>query len=213
MTLTQNHYRHYFITATNTDAGKTYVASYLAQQLRNAGHDVAVMKPVASGCYLSSSGLRNPDTDALIDASGCTADYDIINPYRFQPAIAPHIAAQQADINISLGTIQNCYQQLITNADYSIVEGAGGWFVPLNEAQLMSEIPQALNLAVILVVDIKLGCINHALLSWEAIKRSGCEFAGWIANQTEPHVDNKEEIFAYLCQSLGQPLENLNHKK
>jgi dethiobiotin synthetase len=191
--------RGWFITGTDTDCGKTLVASALVHKLRAAGQRVAVMKPVASGCELTAEGLRNADAQALIAASGRAWSYAQVNPYAFAPAIAPHIAAARAGVAIELQPILDAAAALAAGQDALLVEGAGGWRVPLSEELDMAALAAALQLPVILVVGMRLGCLNHAMLSAEAIARDGCQLAGWVANSIDPALAE----FAANLQTLN----------
>ena len=196
----------YFIIGTDTNVGKTYVASALVKHFAALGLKTIGMKPVASGCELNEkSELINEDVTALISASNVSATLDLINPYRFAPAIAPHIAAQQVDVQIDLEVIQQAYTQLVCLADVLIVEGAGGFCVPLNKTQTLADLAVLLNVPMILVVGMRLGCINHALLTVEAIQARGLKLAGWIANEIEPNFTMFDENLSSLQQRIAAP--------
>jgi len=196
----------YFITGTDTDVGKTYVACQLMAVLRQQILKVAGFKPVASGADIHDGILKNNDALLLIEQASISEDYQTINPYCFAPAIAPHIAAQQAGCVIELNTIKQKYSQLANKSDVVIVEGAGGWCVPLTDDLGFYDIPISLKLPVILVVGLKLGCINHALLTQAAILQSGCEIVGWVANEVAPGFQEKDQNIAYLKNKLESPL-------
>lgn len=174
--------RGYFVTGTDTGVGKTTVAVALIHALRRRGFKVAAMKPVAAGCVWLDGQLRNDDVVALSAAANVKADPAIINPYAFIPAIAPHIAAAQVDVEIELDKITSAYAALSQVADVVVVEGVGGFRVPLSEHLDTADLAQALGLPVMLVVGMRLGCLNHALLTAEAIQNRGLKLAGWIAN-------------------------------
>jgi dethiobiotin synthetase len=196
----------YFVIGTDTNVGKTYVASALVKHFTAIGLKTVGMKPVASGCELNEKNeLINEDVTALISASNINADLDLINPYRFVPAIAPHIAAEQAGVQIDLEVIQQAYAQLACLADMLIVEGAGGFCVPLNKTQTLADLAVLLNIPVILVVGMRLGCINHALLTVEAIQARGLKLAGWIANEIEPNFAMFDENLSSLQQRISAP--------
>lgn len=196
-----------FITGTDTDAGKTLCAIAIIKKLASTTQQrIAAMKPVAAGATLTQQGLRNQDALLLSAASTVQAPYDLINPYCFAPAIAPHIAAAQQNVEISTEYIQTCYQQLVQKSDIVIVEGAGGWHVPLNASQRLSDLAILLSLPVVIVVNIKLGCLNHTLLTLEAIQNSGLPIFGWIANITNPKDACQQENIAYLKSNLPPPL-------
>lgn len=196
----------YFVIGTDTNVGKTYVASALVKLFGAQGLKTVGMKPVASGCQLNEkSELINEDVTSLISASNIKANLDLINPYRFAPAIAPHIAAEQAGVKIDLGIIQQAYAQLASLADALIVEGAGGLCVPLNKTQTLADLAVQLNIPMILVVGIRLGCINHALLTIEAIQARSLKLAGWIANEIEPNFAMFDENLSSLQQRIAAP--------
>jgi dethiobiotin synthetase len=196
----------YFVIGTDTNVGKTYVASALVQHFAALGIKTVGMKPVASGCEFNEKNeLINEDVTALISASNISATLDLINPYRFAPAIAPHIAAEQAGVQIDLNVIQQAYAQLVGMADVVVVEGAGGFCVPLNSTQTLADLAVLLNIPMILVVGIRLGCINHALLTVEAIQTRGLRLAGWIANEIEPNFAMFDENLSSLQQRIAAP--------
>jgi dethiobiotin synthetase len=173
----------YFITGTDTGVGKTRVAVALIHALRAQGLRVAAMKPVAAG---SVPGELNEDVTALLQAANVVADIRDVNPYAFVDAVAPHIAAQQMGVQIELPVIVAAYARLAAIADVVVVEGAGGWRVPLNAREDMADLAQALGLPVVLVVGLRLGCLNHALLTAESIVRRRLPWAGWAGNTIDP---------------------------
>jgi len=198
--------KSYFIIGTDTNVGKTYVASALVQHFVRLGFQSLGMKPIASGCERNQRGeLINDDVQALINASNVSAPLNLINPYRFEPAIAPHIAATQAGVFVDLHEITQAYAQLTTLAEAVVVEGAGGFFVPLNEAQTLADLAVQLNIPIILVVGMRLGCINHALLTVEAIQSRGLCLTGWVANQIDPNFEMFEENLASLKKRIVAP--------
>lgn len=194
----------FFVTGTDTEVGKTVISVGLINQLQRQGLRVVAMKPVASGCEVTTLGLRNEDALALQAAADIKVAYEQVNPYAFSPAIAPHIAAQQADTEIDLQRLANVYQQLQQQADATVVEGAGGWLVPLNDNQTIADLAVQIKLPVVLVVAIKLGCINHALLSAQSIRSSGLELAGWVANDFLGDSQN-EAIIDAINSRIGAP--------
>lgn len=196
----------YFVIGTDTNVGKTYVASALVKHFADAGLKTVGMKPVASGCELSEKNdLINEDVTALTSASNVSASLDLINPYRFAPAIAPHIAAEQVGVQIDLNIIKQAHEQLSSMADMVIVEGAGGFYVPLNNAETLADLAVELNLPIILVVGMRLGCINHALLTVAAIQSRGLSLAGWVANQIEPNMPMFDENLSSLQARIAAP--------
>jgi dethiobiotin synthetase len=193
-----------FVTGTDTEVGKTVVSVGLIEKFKQQGLAVAAMKPIASGCENTAQGLRNDDALALQQYANIKLAYELMNPYAFEPAIAPHIAAEQSNKSVDLNVIKTNFNQIQQQADTVVVEGAGGWLVPLNQTQTMADLAIALDLPIVLVVGIRLGCINHALLSVAAIQQSGLSFLGWVAN----HVDQRsesEDIVSSLKQRIDAP--------
>jgi len=194
-----------FVTGTDTEVGKTRISVALVELLQQQGKRVAVMKPVASGCEITADGLRNDDAVQLRLQADVSLAYELINPYAFEPAIAPHIAAKQAGIKIDLEVIKQNFDLIQSQAECVVVEGAGGWMVPLNEHESMADLAVKMGLPVVLVVDIRLGCINHALLTVEAIKQSGLVLHAWVANQRQENAQ-ADDIVATLKQGITAPL-------
>ncbi|MCU1723104.1 dethiobiotin synthase [Pseudomonas sp. 5P_5.1_Bac1] len=196
----------YFIAGTDTDVGKTTVAAGLLHAAQLAGLSTLGAKPVASGCEVTPKGLRNADALALIAQSSIKLPYEQINPFAFEPAIAPHLAAREAGIELSVqGLLGPMREILARQADFTLIEGAGGWRVPLSHHANLSDLAVALKLPVILVVGVRLGCINHALLSAEAIGRDGLQLAGWVANIIDSRTSRLEENLASLAERLPAP--------
>jgi dethiobiotin synthetase len=196
----------YFITGTDTGVGKTMVTLGLMQRLQDRIRRVVAMKPVASGCQCTAQGLRNTDALLLQRQASLPLEYSEVNPYAFEPAIAPHLAAAEAGRRIELATIRTAYRHLAARADQVCVEGIGGWLVPLNEAQTVADLAAELGLGIILVVGIRLGCLNHALLTQAAIDGTGLQLAGWVANQPSPGCERAGDIIAALRTGLAAPL-------
>ncbi|WP_460417958.1 dethiobiotin synthase [Pseudomonas sp. microsymbiont 2] len=196
----------YFIAGTDTDVGKTTIAAGLLHAARQLGLSTLAAKPVASGCSVTPKGLRNSDALALIDESSIKLPYEAINPFAFEPAIAPHVAAREAGVALSVPALRDAMQQVLgQRADFTLIEGAGGWRVPLSDHANLSDLAIALKLPVILVVGVRLGCINHALLSAEAIARDGLQLAGWVANIVDPRTSRLEENLSSLAERLPAP--------
>ncbi|WP_455229996.1 dethiobiotin synthase [Geopseudomonas aromaticivorans] len=196
----------FFIAGTDTDVGKTTVAAGLLHAARLRGLSTAAAKPVASGCARTPQGLRNGDALALLGECSLALDYAEVNPFAFEPAIAPHLAAREVGVDLSVAALLPPVQQVLARgADFSLVEGAGGWRVPLAGRESLSDLAVALRLPVILVVGVRLGCINHALLSAEAIARDGLTLAGWVANVVDPATSRLEENLATLSERLPAP--------
>ncbi len=196
----------YFIAGTDTDVGKTTVAAGLLHAARLNGLNTLGAKPVASGCSVTAKGLRNADALALIDESSVKLPYEQVNPFAFEPAIAPHLAAREAGVSLDVPALLASMRLILSQgADFTLIEGAGGWRVPLSDRANLSDLAIALELPVILVVGVRLGCINHALLSAEAIARDGLQLAGWVANIIEPRTSRLEENLATLAERLPAP--------
>ncbi|MFL9814280.1 dethiobiotin synthase [Stutzerimonas sp. VN223-3] len=196
----------FFVTGTDTEGGKTTIAAGLLHAARLAGLSTAAAKPVASGCEVTAEGLRNGDALALLGECTLPMRYEEVNPFAFEPAIAPHLAAREAGIDLSVVHLAEPVRQMLAlQADFSLVEGAGGWRVPLAGRENLSDLAVQLGLPVILVVGVRLGCINHAVLSAEAIERDGLRLAGWVANIVEPETSRLEENLATLAERLAAP--------
>ncbi|MCF6234979.1 MAG: dethiobiotin synthase [Gammaproteobacteria bacterium] len=195
-----------FVTGTDTDIGKTWVSAGLMVALKKQGRCVAGMKPVASGCKPLPEGLRNEDAGLLMEQASQKFLYENVNPFAFVPAIAPHLAASDVGEVISCEKIMQHYRCLESQADYVVVEGVGGWKVPLNDQETVADLAHTLALPVILVVGIRLGCINHALLSYEAIIRDGLNVVGWVANSIEESSLRFNENIEAIRQRIKAPL-------
>ena len=198
--------RGIFITGTDTGAGKTVVAAGLVRLLAGQGRRVIGLKPIASGAVETTAGLRNADALALSAESSVHVPYAVTNPYCFEPAIAPHLAAAEAGVPVPLLALKRWYEAASAVAEVAVVEGAGGWRVPLHPEGFLSDLPEQLALGVVLVVGLRLGCLNHARLTLEAIERSGrCRFAGWIGCQVDPDFARLDANLDTLARLLGQP--------
>jgi len=196
-----------FVSGTDTDVGKTLVAAAILVYANQKGLSTAALKPVAAGCEQGEQGLCNDDALLLQKHASMELGYEQINPFAFAPAIAPHIAAREEGRRLSADRIVGfCRGVLMKGADLTVVEGAGGWRVPLNEREYFSRIPQLLQLPVVLVVGMRLGCINHAILTAEAIQRDGLTIAGWVANCVEPEMPRYQDNLNTLKQSISAPL-------
>jgi dethiobiotin synthetase len=195
----------FFVTGTDTGVGKTLVACALLHAFARTGMSCVGMKPVAAGCEMRVDGLRCEDVEALKSAASVSAPIEWINPYALISPIAPHIAARQAGIEIELARIENAYEKLRALAKVVIVEGVGGFKVPLNESEDVADLACRLNLPVILVVGMRLGCLNHALLTAEAIRACGLKLAGWVANQIDPEMNVFADNLAALKRRIRGP--------
>lgn len=192
-----------FITGTDTEIGKTFVSSLLIKFLIENDLKVIGMKPVASGAKIVDGELKNEDALILMQAANVDADYKTVNPYVFEPAVAPHIAAEQVGTEIDFDKIKNNYDQLKKISDVVVVEGVGGWYAPLSSYTTVADLADALQLPVILVVGLRLGCLNHALLTAQAIRQSGLPVAGWVANHMEKDFSSAEENIKTLKHYLN----------
>jgi len=197
--------RGLFVTGTDTGIGKTVVACALVRAFLARGERVAVMKPIASGAMRTAEGLRNEDALSLIAATGRPLRYDLVNPFCFEPAISPHIAADDDKIEIDLGTIRAAFEALAVDCDRVVVEGAGGWLAPVSRRESMADLARALDVPVVMVVGLRLGCLNHAQLTRQAIRATGVRFAGWIANRLGPPMEREAENLATLEERLAEP--------
>ena len=209
----------FFVTGTDTDTGKTLVTSGLLVAAKQQGLETIGLKPVAAGCEQTPEGLRNSDALHLIEAMSIDLPYSQVNPIALEPAIAPHIAASEADRRITVDRLAGiCRGALMRKHDISFIEGAGGWRVPLNNREMLSGLAITMNTSVILVVGMKLGCISHALLTAEAIMRDGLKLAGWVANLIDPNMSRYDENLQTLKDLLPLPclgvvpwLDNVSH--
>lgn len=198
--------RGVFITGTDTEVGKTVVATAMVRALVEAGHRIAGMKPVAAGCDETPEGPQNSDAVALRTAANVPAPYETVNPWCLKLPASPHIAAAKEGKSVKLAPIVQAFGQLTRNSDLVVVEGAGGWLAPINESETMADIAVALDLPVILVVGLRLGCLNHAMLTAQAIEARGLTFAGWIGNHLQPRFENAAENLETLEARLPAPL-------
>ncbi len=194
-----------FVTGTDTGVGKTRVAVALCGALAARGKRVAAMKPVASGCIRTPDGLRNEDALALLSAMTVRARYSEVNPYAFEPAIAPHIAAEEAGIAIDFTVLDRSYERLGLQSDFLVVEGAGGWLAPLDASRGFADLAARWQTGVILVVGLRLGCLNHALLTVESIAHRGLTLRGWVANCIDPAFLRLTENVASLRSRIRAP--------
>jgi dethiobiotin synthetase len=195
----------WFITGTDTGVGKTRIAAALCRALAGRGISVAAMKPVASGCSVTPEGLRNDDALALLAAMNVRARYSDVNPYAFAPAIAPHIAAQEAGIGIDFDVLDRAFERLRMQSQAMVVEGAGGWLAPLDATRGFADLAAHWRMDVVLVVGMRLGCLNHALLTAESIERRGLRLRGWVANSIDPGFERLADNIASLQSRLRAP--------
>ena len=198
--------KRYFVTGTDTEIGKTTIAAGLLHAARGRGLSTAAVKPVAAGCQQTAEGLRNDDALAWQAECQPPLAYELINPIALEAAIAPHIAAAEEGVALTMELLAGaCWQVFDRHADLTLVEGAGGWRVPLNNRQTLADLAVDLRLPVIMVVGMRLGCINHALLTAEAIAASGLILAGWVANHVDPQMSRPQENLETLRQLLKAP--------
>ncbi len=196
---------HYYVTGTDTGIGKTLASTALLHVLRGRGMRAVGMKPVASGCVDSGDGLHNEDALALLAASDPRPDYADLNPYALPQPLAPEIAAREAGVEVGLEKVVAAFQRLQASADAVVVEGVGGWAAPLATTLDQADLVRALRLPVILVVGMRLGCLNHARLSARAIMDDGCELIGWIANHVDADMQRQDENFELLTARMQVP--------
>lgn len=196
----------FFVTGTDTDVGKTVCCKALIQACNQHGLSTLAYKPIAAGCEMLNGQLSNEDARILQEASSVNLGYDAINPIAFEMPIAPHIAAQLENKPIDLQLITQGLNRLQSqDADIIIVEGAGGWRLPLNDKQMLSDWVIEQELAVILVVGMKLGCLNHAILTYQSIINDGLKVVGWIANQLQEDMPFYEQNLSYLTHRIAAP--------
>ncbi len=210
----------FFITGTDTNVGKTIIAAGLLIVAKHKGLTTAALKPVAAGCEQTVSGLRNADALLLQSVITQELDYDQINPYALAAPIAPHVAAQLEKRSLSVDRISGFCRGVLSSANFTLVEGAGGWRVPLNARETFADLAKKLELPVILVVGVRLGCINHALLTFEAIVRDGVPLAGWVANCVDAEMAALQESIDSLrtrmpipCLGVVPFLKNISPEK
>lgn len=196
----------YFVTGTDTDVGKTLVTCGLLKKARTQGLTTAAVKPISAGCAETPEGLRSADALALQQAMTIDMPYDQINPVAFLPPIAPHIAAHESGRIITVDRLSGiCRGVLMKRADLTLLEGVGGWRVPLNPRESVADLARMLQLPVILVVGMRLGCLNHALLTAEAIRRDGLAIVGWVANSITPEMPRRMKNILTLEGEIGAP--------
>ena len=194
-----------FVTGTDTGVGKTLLSCALLHAFAARGLRSAGMKPVAAGARRRNGELFNEDIEQLRAAGSAAVDEKLINVYSFEPPIAPHIAARLAGIEIKLGSIDRAYRRLARHADIIVVEGVGGFCVPLNEREDTGDLAALLHLPVVLVVGMRLGCLNHALLTAAAIEARGLALAAWVANQLDAEMTHAADNIAALEERLHAP--------
>ena len=195
-----------FITGTDTDVGKTVVACGFLAAANQQGLRTAAIKPVAAGCEVTEQGMTNSDALQLQAAASHKLSYQQINPVALEPAIAPHIAAAEAGVRMSASRLVGyCRGVSLLPVDMVVIEGAGGWRVPINSRETLADVAQELECAVIVVVAMRLGCLNHALLTMEAIRRDGLQIAGWVANILDTEMPRLQENIDTLKQSINEP--------
>ena len=194
-----------FVTGTDTGVGKTRVSAALCRGFARRGLRVAAMKPIASGSQATAAGLRNEDALALHAAINIRASYAEVNPYAFEPAVAPHIAAREAGTAVDFAVLDRAYERLCLQSDVLIVEGAGGWLVPIDTERTFADLAQHWQLGVVLVVALRLGCLNHALLTAQAITSRGLRLRGWVGNQVEPIFPRCDENLQFLRAAVPAP--------
>lgn len=196
----------FFITGTDTNIGKTVMTCALIEHFKNKGHIVNAMKPVAAGEDIINGLKINPDVEKFTVVNSTKIPLKVINPYSFDEAIAPHIAANRNNKEVNLDYIKKQFLILQNKSEYLFVEGAGGYLVPLNESKTISDLISYLDIPIILVVGIRLGCINHTMLTVESIKNNNQQIFGWIANTVESDMEGNSENLDYLKKNINAPL-------
>lgn len=196
----------YFVTGTDTEIGKTLISSALLHALVRTGARAAGMKPVAAGTQWRDGAWRNEDVDSLANEANVAVSQELTTPYLLREAAAPHIAAQREQRTIDLAHIRRCYEQVAQEADAVVVEGVGGFCVPLSDDADTADLAAQLGLPVIMTVGLRLGCINHALLTAQAIAARGLTLAGWVANRVDGGMMFAEENAAAIGARLSAPL-------
>ncbi|KVO86634.1 dethiobiotin synthetase [Burkholderia ubonensis] len=199
-----------FVTGTDTEIGKTFVSAALLHGFARLGLRTAAMKPVAAGAYEQDGVWRNEDADQLDAAANVVLPPELRTPFLLKAPAAPHLAAAQEGVTLDLDTIVACHREALTRADVVVVEGAGGFRVPLTGTRDMADLAVALGVPVVLVVGVRLGCISHALLTADAIRQRGLTLAGWVANHVDPAMAFQDENVAtlrdWLAREHGAPL-------
>ena len=198
--------RAYFVVGTDTGIGKTHATGALLHALARRHARVVGMKPIAAGGVQTADGLTNEDSIAHRAASTVRVPPELDNPILLPEPLSPHLAAARAGTAISLDVVLRAVAELRARTDALVVEGAGGFLVPLSETQTGADLAVALGMPLVLVVGMRLGCLNHALLTAEAIRARGLALAGWIANRVDPDFLCPDENLAYLRDHLGAPL-------
>ncbi|MGF1748808.1 dethiobiotin synthase [Vibrio cionasavignyae] len=194
-----------FIAGTDTEVGKTVVSKAILSAVGDQGHATIGYKPVAAGCEQTENGWRNSDALHLQQAATVDVDYDLVNPYAMSLPASPHIAALADGVSVDYEKLSSVLKQHKENSDFVLVEGAGGWRVPVSEDDCLSTWVKQEALPVVLVVGIKLGCLSHAMLTAEAIKADGLELVGWVANRINPGVEHYADIIKMLEHKMGAP--------
>lgn len=196
-----------FITGTDTNVGKTHITRALLKHYQAKGMRVLAVKPIASGCDWVDGQIINADARYLVNESSLSLAYEIINPFAFLPPIAPHLAASLVDLSLSSQLLSNYFNEIKKiNADIYLIEGAGGWALPLNTHETLADVVIQHQMDIILVVGMRLGCLNHALLTAESIKHRGGKLIGWIANTIDPNMLSLNENIETLTAMLKAPL-------
>lgn len=196
-----------FITGTDTEVGKTHITSLLLKLLSQHKKKAIGFKPIAAGAEMAFGQLVNEDALSLMESSSVHGKYEQINPICFEPAIAPHIAAQQANFTITQELLTKNYHNLLNlGAEFNLIEGAGGWALPINDKEYLSDWVEKMQLPVILVVGMKLGCLNHSLLTLQSLNSQGVKCVGWIANQVDENMQYFDDNLQSLKSRIDAPL-------
>jgi dethiobiotin synthetase len=193
----------FFITGTDTDVGKTWATIALMHYFKNKGFSVVGMKPVAAGCLWQDGQLKNADALLMQENANLALEYKEINPYAFEMPVSPHLAAKKNPVQLDV--IEKAFCDLKVKADVVLVEGAGGWLAPLNEKCDIADLAKVLQIPLIMVVAIRLGCINHARLTFDGIQNSGVQCAGWLATCVDPEMQKQDENIETIKNKISAP--------
>lgn len=198
--------QRYFITGTDTEVGKTFTSCVLLEAFKQQGLKTLALKPLAAGCETVDGELRNDDAQQLMQHMTESLPYDQVNPYALVEPMAPHLAAQREGRRLLVSRIAGMVRgSLMQPADVTLVEGAGGWYVPLNDHETLADLVREVQLPVIMVVGMRLGCLNHAILTARAVQRDGLRMAGWVANCIDPDMPVLQENIDTLKRLLSAP--------
>lgn len=196
----------FFITGTDTHVGKTVVTAGLVEAFSRRNIKAVGLKPIATGGKKKKQGMRCVDAERIMSSAKIELPYETVNPYCFPPPVSPHIAAAEAGINIEIPTVVNAVKEAAKHADYVVVEGVGGWKVPINDTETIADLAAALKLPIVIVVAIRLGCISHASLTIECVRHHGLDVAGWVANLMDLDLEHVPDVINSVNHAVGAPM-------